>query len=121
MKKEKLNKIKKELIYLAISFIIILIIFLFVFHNENFIANLKIVSALFILGPVPGYFLMYYWSERLRFTERIVIGTALALAITGIFSYQFGLIGIHIKYHGILFPIILSLVGIIINYNKVMK
>jgi len=118
LKKEVFEQIKKELIYIGILFLIIIIIFKIIFFKESIANVLRTVLSLFWLFALPGYFLMLYWREKLQFAERFVIGTALALAINGILSYYFGLIGLNISLHIFLLPVILILIGIIINSRK---
>ncbi len=116
--KEKLNKIKKELIYLLIVFIVAIIIFKVVFYNEGLFNVLKTIASLFWLFLLPGYSLMFYWEEKLDFLERFIIGIVLGIALVGIFSYHLGLIGLNIKLHTIVLPLIIIISGIIINFRK---
>lgn len=116
MKKEVFDF--KELKYMGLLFIIAIIIFKIAFFKEGFIILIRNVLSIFWLFVLPGYFLMLYWKEKLEFTERFVIGIVLSAAIIGIFSYYLGLIGLNIKYHTIVLPLILIFIGIIINYRK---
>ena len=118
MNKETFDLIKKEIIYIGILFLIVLIIFRIVYFKDNFITSFRVVLSLFWLFALPGYSIMFYWREKLDFTERIIIGIALSAAIIGIFSYYFGLMGLNMKYHGILLPLILILIGAAINLKK---
>ena len=118
MKKELFNIIIKELKYIGILFLVVLIIFKIAFFNERFLILFRNVLSLFWLFALPGYFLMLYWKETLEFIERFVIGIALAAAIIGIFSYYLGLLGLNIKYHAIVLPLILILLGLVINFKK---
>ena len=118
MKKELFETIKKEFQYIALLFLIVLIIFKIAFYKENFIVLFRYVLSLFWLYVLPGYFIILYWKDKLRFTERFVIGSVFAAVIIGIASYYFGLLGLNIKYHTIILPLILILVGIAINLRK---
>ena len=115
MKNEVFEKIKAELFYLLIAFVIAVVIFEIAFYKENFINLLRIVLSLFWLFVLPGYFMMLYWQDKLEFMERFVIGIFLAAGIIGISSYYFGLIGLNVEYHSILLPSILILVCSLIN------
>ena len=108
-----------ELKYIGILFLLALIIFKIAFFKENLVVLLRNVLSLFWLFVLPGYFIMLYWKEKLGFTERFVIGIALSAAIIGIFSYYLGLIGLNIKYHAIVLPLVLILAGIVINLRKI--
>ena len=114
-----LRVIKKELKYMGILFLLVLIIFKIAFYKENLIVLFRNVLSLFWLFALPGYFIMLYWKEKIGFLERFIVGIALSAAIIGIFSYYLGLIGLNIKYHTILLPLVLILIGIIIiNLRK---
>lgn len=116
MKKEIFNL--KELKYIGFLFIIVLIIFKIAFYKENLVVLFRNVLSLFWLFALPGYFIMLYWKEQLGFVERFVIGVAIAAAIIGIFSYYIGLIGLNIKYHAVVLPLILILIGAVINLRN---
>lgn len=118
MSKETFDLMKKEGIYIGILFLAVLIIFKVIYFNENLVILLRFVLSLFWMFALPGYFLMLYWKEKLDFAERFVIGIALSAAIIGISSYYIGLMGLNIKYHGILLPILMILVGIGVNVRK---
>ena len=82
----------KELKYVGLLFIIVIITFKIAFFKESFIILIRNVLSLFWLFVLPGYFLMLYWKEKLEFIERFIIGIVLSAAIIGIFSYYLGLI-----------------------------
>jgi uncharacterized membrane protein len=117
LKKEVFNTALKELKYIGLLFLLVMIIFKIAFFKENLIILFRNALSLFWLFVLPGYFLMLYWKEKLEFIERFIIGIALAAAIIGIFSYYLGLIGLNIKYHTIVLPLILILFGVIINFR----
>ena len=118
LKKEVFDQIKREFTYIGIIFLMALIFFKIAFFKESIIVLLRIILSLFWLFALPGYFIMFYWKEKLEFLERFIIGIGLSAAIIGIFSYYLGLIGLNIKYHTILLPIIMIFIGIIINLRK---
>ncbi|MBI3035448.1 hypothetical protein HYY71_03925 [Candidatus Woesearchaeota archaeon] len=95
-----------------------MIIFKIVFFKERLIVVFRIVLSLFWLFALPGYFIMLYWKEKLEFIERFIIGTALSAGIIGVFSYYLGLLGLNIKYHAFLLPLILILTGLIAAARK---
>ena len=99
-----LNKIKKEAINLLVLFLLLLLIFKIVYLKENAIIILRTVLSIFWIFIIPGFYLMYYWHQKLDFVERLVIGIGLSAALIGISSYYLGLIGINIKYHTIILP-----------------
>ena len=118
MKKEIFESLKKELQYIGLLFLIASVIFKIVFLKESLIVLLRAVASLFWLFVLPGYAIMLYWKERLEFLERIAVGAGVSAAIIGIFSYYIGLLGLNIKYHGVLLPLIIILIGFVITIKK---
>jgi len=115
LKKEIFDLIKKELQYIFLLFILSLIIFKIAFFKENIIVLLRNILSLFWLFVLPGYFMMLYWKEKLGFTERFIIGIALAAAVIGIVSYYLGLVGWDIKFHAVILPLILIAASLTVN------
>ena len=118
MNKETFDFIKKESVYLGILFLSFLAVFKMIYFKDDFIVLLRFVASIFWLFLLSSYFIMLYWREKLDFTERLVIGIALSAAVIGISSYYIGLMGLNIKYHGIILPSVLILTGIGINLRK---
>lgn len=118
MKKEVFEKVKEELFYLLIIFVIAAIILKIAFYKENLLNLIRTSISIFWLFILPSYFMMLYWQDKLEFMERFVIGIFLAAGIIGILSYYIGLIGLNIKYHTVLLPLFLILFGAIINLKN---
>ena len=114
MKKELMDKLKKESLSILILFIAIVIMFKILFYKEGFLAVLRTVFALFWVFVLPGFCLMYYWHEQLEFMARLIIGIAVSSAIIGIASYYLGLLGLNIMYHGIILPAACLVAGFLI-------
>lgn len=121
MKKEDFDTFKKELVYIVIAFALFAVAMQIIFYKESFLVVLRMSFSVFWLCAIPGYSLMYFWRESLDLAQRIVIGSALSLAVVAVFSYQLGLLGINIKYHWIVFPVILTAAGIAANYRVFLK
>ena len=113
-----LSVIKKELSYIGILFIISLIVFKIAFFKENLVVLFRFVLSLFWLFVFPGYFIMLYWKDKIDFLERFIIGIMVSAAIIGIFSYYLGLMGLNIKFHAFILPLVLITIGIIVNFRK---
>lgn len=118
MKKKVFEILKKELLYIGLIFILFIIIFKVAFYKESFIVVLKVVFTLIWAFALPGYFIMFYWREKLDFVERFIIGIALSLAVIGILSYYLGIFGLNIKYHIILLPPLFIVLGLIFIFYK---
>lgn len=113
---EFLNKLKTEGVILAAFYIVFGILMQYLFYNEEFLSTLRVVSSIFWLFILPGFVIMYHWHDKMDFTERLIMGTVLGLAIMGVFSYNFGLLGLNLTTSAIIFPIIsLALGAFIIN------
>ena len=121
MKKESLSKLKKELGYMGILFILFILIFKIVFFKENLMVVFRTVLSIFWMLIMPGYFILFYWKEKLNFTERLIIGIAFSAAVIGISSYYLGVAGLNIKYHTVILPLIIILAGILINLKEIKK
>lgn len=118
LKKEVFELVKREMKYVGILFLLSIVIFNIVFYKENFVVLIRNVLSLFWLFVLPGYFIMLYWNEKLEFAERFIIGIALSAAIIGIFSYYIGLVGLNIKYHAVVLPLVLLSISIAINLKR---
>ena len=116
--KELIEKIKEEATYIGLLFITVLIILKIVFYKENMLILLRTTLALFWMFVLPGFCLMYYWYEKVRFLERFLIGSVLGGAIIGICSYYLGLLGLNIKYSGVILPIVMISIAAIILWKK---
>jgi hypothetical protein len=112
------QKIKEEIIYLGIIFILLNILLKIVFHKELFPNILKISFGIFWIFVVPGFSIMYYWADKLGFFQRFIIGTSIGSGIIGILSYYLGLTGINIKHHVIALPIFFLIMGTIATAVK---
>ena len=119
MKKEILSKLKKELGYIGILLILFILVFKIIFFKENLMVVFRTVLSIFWMFILPGYFILFYWKEKLNFTERLIIGIALSAAVIGILSYYLGIIGINIRYHTIILPLIMILAGIFLNVKEI--
>jgi hypothetical protein len=109
---------KKELMYIGLLFIIALVVFKIAFFKEEVTVLLRTVLSLFWLFVLPGYFILLYWKEKLGFMERFIVGIMVSAAIIGIASYYIGLIGLNIKYHTALLPLVLIIIGIVAAIRK---
>lgn len=110
--------LKDEITKLLIFLVIIIIILKIVFYRQDIVTTTRTALALTWLFVLPGYALMFYWKEKLDFAERIVIGTAAAAAVISITSYYVGLLGLHVKYHGIVLPVAMLVAAAVILKRK---
>lgn len=115
MRKPAFEQLKRELLLIGAMFIILFIIMKFIFGKEDFFVVLRAIASIFWLIVIPGYFIMFYWSQELKFFERLIIGICAGTATIGLLSYYTGLSGIHIKYHIFLLPLVLIIGGLAVS------
>ena len=118
MNKELTDKIKRESLNILILVAVGVVLFKIVFYKENLMVVLRTVTAFFWLFVIPGFYLMYYWHEKLDFLERFLIGMALSGSIIGIASYYISLLGLNIKYHIILLPLVCLIAAGVVVWRK---
>ena len=121
MRKEAFEQMKNELIIMAVIFILTLLAFKAVFLQENFLVVLRTVTSIFWILIMPGFVIMSYWQEELKFYERLIIGIGVGTVLIGLLSYYAGLAGLHVKYHAILLPLAIILAGFIIAATRKYK
>lgn len=105
---------KKEILSLLAVAAAMIAIMKSVFYRQDFITTTRTAMSLFWMLTLPGYALLCYWKEKLGFMERIVVGTAAGAAVTAIASYYLGLLGLHVKYHGIALPVAMLIAAAVI-------
>ena|SRR3989338_3643545 len=87
--------------------IVLIILFKAVFFKESILTVFRTAFSIFWLWIVPGYAIMLYW-QNLSFLERAVAGTAIGMAISSIASYYLGLIGLNLRFHAVLLPLLIT-------------
>jgi uncharacterized membrane protein len=112
------NKIIKEFFYIIIIIIISIIIFEIVFLHDPIINNIKAIFAFFWSFIIPGFFIMYYWVDKLEFIERIIMSFAVSTASIWIITYYTGLAEFHIKYIAWFIPPIYIIFGLYLYRKK---
>ena len=112
------NQLKNEAVKLGLVLLAVAVIIKIAFFREDIITTTRTALALFWMFALPGYALLYYWKDRLDFGERIVIGTATAAAIMAISSYYTGLLGLPVRLHGIVLPVVMLAVAYLIMKRK---
>ena len=121
MKKEVFEQMKKELIMIAVIFILALLAFKAVFLREDFFIVLRTVTAIFWVLVLPGFVIMLYWREELKFYERLIIGIGIGTVLTGLLSYYAGLMGLSVKYHAVLLPLVIIIAGLMLAISRKYK
>lgn len=115
MSDKKEFDMKKDNICLLALLIAILLIFKIVFYKDTIINSVKISFAIMWIMIIPGYTFMLYWREHLNFIERAVIGSCASAGMYGILSYYLGIIGVHVKYHIFILPVLFIVIGVFMS------
>jgi len=118
LKTELKRKIVKDSKSLLLLFIISLIIFKIVFFKENLMIILRFVLSFFWMFVLPGFTLMYLWHEKVGFLERFIISVPINAAVVSIISYYVSLMGLHVKYHSILLPLLIIIISGTVVWRK---
>ena len=95
---------KQELAWLAASFAAFIAIIYITYHKENTATVARTAAAIYWLFVIPGWAVMNHWRENLGFVERLAVGTAGAMAITGVASYYLGLVGLKLQNQALILP-----------------
>lgn len=109
------DEIYKELgIILAVSLLFI-IIFKALFLKDSLWNIIKLVASFVFIILIPSMSILFYFRKKLNFIERTIISALFGSGALGVISYNLGIIGIHIKHHYFIIPLILLAIGIFIN------
>ncbi len=109
-------KILGELKVLAISYLVFVFVLFMVFYKSDFWTVFRVVSSIYWMFILPGYFvsLLIY----LDFLERFIIGISIQTALFGLISYYVGLLGWHVFSHGIFIPLLIMLFVLLFIIRK---
>ncbi|HLD43202.1 MAG TPA: hypothetical protein VJB08_04415 [Candidatus Nanoarchaeia archaeon] len=109
--KDVVSMIKKECLYLIYIVLGLIILLKIIFYNESFLVTTRIAALLWWMFILPGWSLMLYWQSKLDFLERVVIGAGIGIAVFGVVGYNLSIIGLDLKYHSVIIPLVMLLVG----------
>ena len=111
MDKDVVSMIKKECLYLIYIVLGLIILLKIIFYNESFLVTTRIAALLWWMFILPGWSLMLYWQSKLDFLERVVIGAGIGIAVFGVVGYNLSILGLDLKYHSVIIPLVMLLVG----------
>jgi uncharacterized membrane protein len=112
-----LEQMKNESKYLVYSFTAACIFTKIIFYNEEILTIIRLIASWYHLFLLPGFAWLYYWNE-LSFINRFIISFGVSLAVVGISSYYFGLLGFGLRIYAYLIPAIIVLLGYIFNGTR---
>ena len=111
---KSLKNLKADAISMGISFLISITLLKIVFYNSEFTTIVRTVFSFFWIIAIPGFAIMYFWNDKLKFAERFVLGCAVGFSVIGVLSYYLGLFGLNILYLIIPLPIVISIIPVLI-------
>ena len=119
---ETKKTIIKELQYLALIFIVLLVIFKIHYYKESVIILLKLALSHFYLFIIPGYCLMLYYLKELEFYQRFVIGLGIGYGVQPLLLYLINVISeVNILKYNYYVSSAMIIFGIILGYWKIKK
>ncbi|MEM2916065.1 MAG: hypothetical protein QXT19_01785 [Candidatus Woesearchaeota archaeon] len=110
--------IKQDISWLIAGTAIIGIILKILFPLSGIAEIARLIGGVFWLFVLPGWCIMLPWRNEIELKERIVVGMLAAAGLFAMASYYFGILGVHIRIHTFLFPIIVPVVSAILFYSK---
>ncbi len=110
--------LKQDLTWVIAATIIIGIMLKILFPVSSMTEIAKLIGAVFWLFTLPGWCIMLPWRNEIELKERIVVGMLAAAGLFAIASYYFGILGVHVRIHTVLFPIIVLVIAAILFYSK---
>ena len=118
MKREVFDLVKKEAASLGIVFAILAVAMQIAFYKSSFFVVIKSTLSLFYLFVIPGYFIMLYWNEKIKFVERTLFGSFIAAGLFGGLSYYLGIAGLNVNLDAFIFPVVTVAICIVLNLMK---
>ena len=97
---------------LGIVLVIGVLLLKIVFFKESLLTVLKLTLSFFWL-ILPGFVFLLRWKEKLGFVERFLIGSGVSTGVLGIASYYVGIFGLHVKYHGMVLPLVMVVLAFV--------
>ncbi len=113
------NDMKKEMLNLGMSFAVFFLIFWAAFIKENIITVAWTAASIYWLFVIPGFAIMHHWRNSLEFIERLIMGAVLGLAIVGVVGYNLSVIGLHMKYHTVILPVLMLFAAFALEKVKI--
>ena len=118
MSREVFDIVKKEGRKLALVLAILIAAMQIAFYHSSFFVNLRAGLSLFYLFVIPGYFILLYWHEKIKFIERTLFGSFIAAGLFGALGYYLGLMGLNVNLDAYFFPLITIIISILLNLRK---
>ncbi len=121
---EKNNKSRmiKELQYLALIFLLLLVIFKIHYYKESISVMLNLTFSHFYLFIIPGYCLMLYYFDKLEFYQRFAIGLGLGYGVQPLTLYLINVTTeVNILKYNYYISGTMIIIGVILGYWKMKK
>lgn len=118
LENQMLSEMKKEALKFCIAVVAAALVLQAVFYKESPLVVIRTVAAFFWTFVLPGFAILLFWREKLDFLERLVIGTAVGLAAVGTIGYNFGILGLHLKYQWLVVPALVTAAAFAVVFFK---
>ncbi len=110
--------LKQDIAWIIAATIVMGILLKMLFPLSGITELAKLVGGVFWLFTLPGWCIMLPWRNEIELKERIVAGMLASAGLFAIASYYFGIFGVHVRVHTVLFPILVIVVSAILFYSK---
>ncbi|MDO8480275.1 MAG: hypothetical protein Q7S65_00500 [Nanoarchaeota archaeon] len=101
----------KEIKSWSIILVTLFVILWAAFYKESLLVILRTELAIVWMFLLPGYLL--FRNREWSFLEKNVMGALVAGAILGIASYYLGLLGLNVRWHVWLIPLVVMLIALL--------
>lgn len=108
-----LGHLKRWLFLIIITFISLQIIF----YKESPIVTLRYLFSLLYLYTLPGFFIVDLLAKKLKFTEKIVVGTGFGFGMTSVLAYYAGILGLGFFVQVILIPLLIIAASLFLRFK----
>ncbi|MBS3106482.1 hypothetical protein J4419_02355 [Candidatus Woesearchaeota archaeon] len=107
---------KKELLDWGILLVTLLLILKIAFYKDTLLVIFRTTLSIFWMFLLPGY--LIFRRKQWPFIEKIILGSLLAGAVLGISSYYLGLLGLNVRWHVWLIPLLVMLAAFYFSQKK---
>lgn len=116
-----MKEVKTDLKYLGIALITIVMLIVAAFYKENFMFNLRLAIYLFLSFVLPGYLFLSILLDGLKSYEKIILGMATWMGVSGIGFYYLNWFGVSSRILTFIFPLISIIILAAIYFKKNLK
>lgn len=112
------NNLKHDALWIAAGIVIIGILLKALFPLTGIMTIAKLLGGMLWLFVLPGYCIMLPWRHQFELKERVIVGMLAAGGLLAVASYYAGILGLHVRSHSWLFPLVIIIAGIALAHSK---